>query len=170
MYKLLAWVLSRKFVADWLINRAMKTPYYHIMKGDDLYMARYWLFNPYKPGPGKEGRAKYNWCPFNVRIHWIRRADSDEHLYDHPWNIRAFILRGWYVEQRDVNRKLTGLVNRGVGDTAALKFGQYHRIAEVAPEGAWTLFVSGPYQGTWGFLVGGVKVNWREYLGIPRRE
>lgn len=170
MYKLLAWLISRKPVADWLIKEAMKTPYFHIMKGDDVYMERYWLFNPYKPGPDKQERAKYAWCPFNVRVHWIRRPDSDEHLHDHPWNIRTFILRGWYVEQRDVNRALTGLINREVGDTASLHFGQYHRIAEVAPEGAWTLFVSGPYQGTWGFLVNGVKVNWRKYLNIPKPE
>jgi hypothetical protein len=32
--------------------------------------------------------------------------------------------------------------------------------------GATTLFITGKYRGTWGFLVDGVKVPWREYLGI----
>lgn len=41
----LAWLLSRPTVADWLIRRAMRTPYIHI----DGYMSRWWLFNPYDP-------------------------------------------------------------------------------------------------------------------------
>jgi hypothetical protein len=32
--------------------------------------------------------------------------------------------------------------------------------------GAWTIFITGKYRGTWGFLVDGAKVQWRKYLGM----
>ena len=52
------------------------------------------------------------------------------------------------------------------GDTAALKFGEYHRIRKVDPkQGAVTLFITGRYRGTWGFLVNGEKVPYKTYLG-----
>ena len=54
--------------------------------------------------------------------------------------------------------------SRMPGDTAKIGFGEYHHIQKVAPGGAWTLFISGPYKGTWGFLVDGVKKPWREYF------
>lgn len=162
MWNLLARLLARPAIANWLITRAMRTPYMHIAKDGDVYMERYWLFNSYERGPTQQERSKYPWCPFNIRIHWIRRADEDRHLHDHPWNARTFILRGGYVEQR-----VEGLsICRPAGVSARLNYGEFHRITQVQPDGAWTLFISGPYQGTWGFLVDGVKVKWREYLEL----
>jgi hypothetical protein len=43
---------------------------------------------------------------------------------------------------------------------------QYLRISYIAEGGAWTLFFTWRYQGTWGFLVDGAKVPWRKYLGL----
>lgn len=178
-WAIVAWIVSRPPVANWLITRAMKTPYLHIAdKNGQPYMERYWLFNPYQWGKQDKERSKHPWCPINIRIHWIRRADADQHLHDHPWNARTIILRGGYAEKRlvrDVPQEMRGLIadehktfTRRAGDTATLRFGEYHRITMVQPGGAWTLFISGPYQGTWGFLVDGVKVKWREYLGLEK--
>lgn len=164
MWNLIAKLLARPAIANRLICIAMKTPYLHIEKDGDVYMERYWLFNSYQRGPEQQERSKYPGCPFKIRIHWIRRADEDRHLHDRPWNARTFILRGGYVEQRVDGESIC----RPAGATARLNFGEFHRITQVMPNGAWTLFISGPYQGSWGFLVDGVKVKWREYLGLDQ--
>lgn len=41
-----------------------------------------------------------------------------------------------------------------------------HRISEVSEGGVYTLFISGKWRGVWGFLVDGVKVPWKKYLGL----
>lgn len=178
LWYLIARIVSREPIAKWLVRRAMRTPYTHISHDGSVYMERYWLFNSYERGPDKQERSKYTWFPWNIRIHWIRRADMADHMHDHPWNARTIILRGGYVEQRIV-RTLELFDKNGIhthrddeiktftrvpGSTAQICFGQYHHISHVQPDGAWTLFISGPYKGTWGFLVDGVKKPWREYF------
>lgn len=182
-WRMIAWILSRPSVANWLIERAKETPYLHIEKDGDVYMERYWVFNPYRRGPDKQERSKYPWFPWNIRIHLIRRPDLDRHMHDHPWNARTIILKGGYVEKRLVGRlsvrnPRTGetlideehvkTFTRPTGATAKIGFGMYHKITHIQAGGAWTLFISGPYQGTWGFLVDGVKVQWRKYLGLEK--
>lgn len=163
---ILAKLLAHPAIVDWLIRRAMRTPFTHI-KGPngEMYMERYWLFNPYPESSSQRRRWQF---PISIRLHHIMRADEDRHLHDHPWNARTFILRGWYTEVRpseDPDYTVQGFL-RFEGDTVALKFGEYHRITAVSPGGVWTLFVTGKYRGTWGFLVDGVKVQWRKYLGV----
>lgn len=176
--KLLAKFLALPIVANWIIEQALKTPYSPIVKNERIYMERFWLFNSYDQGPQKQEKSKYPWFPWNIRVHHIRLPDQDRHLHDHPWNARTFILKGGYTEQRQhitasdensviIHYRLKKIV-RHVGDTAKLNYGEYHRIIELHPGGAWTLFVSGPYQGFWGFLVDGVKVHWRTYLGLDK--
>lgn len=161
IWNLIAKVCAKPAVAEWFIKRAQKTPYIHIYgKDGEMYMGRWWLFNPY---PHPEEQRK-NWFPISVRIHHIRRKDDDRELHDHPWNARTIILKGGYDEVRQDGKRRY----RHPGDTAKLRFGEYHRIRYVEPEGAWTLFITGKYRGTWGFLVNGVKVQWRTYLGINK--
>lgn len=191
LWRLAARALSQPKVVDLLINRALKTPYHHLSSADgqDVYMARYWLFNPYDRETHK---AKYRWLP-SVRLHFIHREDLDRDLHDHPWNARTIILRGRYVEQRPLRvidpddpiweqidplgwrhgRASKGtpittyqFIDRKAGDTVALKHGQYHRIDSIHPGGAVTLFITGRWRGPWGFLVDGVKIPWRKYLGL----
>jgi len=159
MIKLVAKLLSTKPVFNYLLNRAIKTPYQHIYgaKDKELYMERYWLFNPLN----RDTKGlKHPWCPISIRIHKIVKPDSDRHLHDHPWNARTFILKGWYFEERENEKNIL----RYAGDTAKLNFNEYHRISRVSPEGAYTMFVTGKYRGTWGFLVEGVKLKYWEYL------
>jgi hypothetical protein len=161
-------IVSQPVVADWLIERSKRTPYEHI-KGPDgsIYMERYWLFNPYTTateGNGEGDDRKWKWLP-SIRIHWIRRADIDRHLHDHPWNARTIILKGDYAEYlRNMKYR-----ERPVGATGRLGFGEFHRIDRVAPEGAWTLFICGKSRGDWGFDVNGVKVPHKKYLAqVPQ--
>lgn len=165
MARRLAKLLARPAVVDWLIARALRTPYSDIVVEGKTYMRRFWLFNPYTD----EGRIR-RWSKYlpSIRLHHIVLADPDRHMHDHPWDARTFILRGGYHEIR--HHEGIGAVShgRGAGDTVALLFGEYHRITRVSPGGTWTLFVTYRYRGTWGFLVDGLKVQWRTYLGIPK--
>lgn len=173
LWKAAASALSRPAVVDWLIRRAKRTPYVHITGPDgSMYMERYWLFNPYPAN--SSGQRPWWHFPISIRLHRIMRHDGDRDLHDHPWNARTIILRGEYdeirlerpfkacfdFEQVDVSHR------RQAGDTAPLRFGEYHRITRVSDGGVWTLFVTGRYRGTWGFRVNGKKVPWRKYLGI----
>lgn len=166
---LLARQLARPAVADWIIRRAQRTPYSPLVKDGDLYMERFWLFNPY-PDTGASGADRKPWrFPISIRVHHIVLPDQDRDLHDHPWNARTVILRGEYEEERQehfdgVPFQIPYL--RLPGTTATLKYGEYHRITSVSRGGVWTLFITGKYRGTWGFLVDDVKVQWRKYLGL----
>lgn len=173
IWKLVAWAVSRPRVADWLIRRAQRTPYTHIYHPRGLYMGRWWLFNPY-PGPEEKRKNRF---PLSIRVHHICLPDDARDLHDHPWNARTIILKGGYTERR---LKQTGItiggcivgkdirVDRKAGDTAKINFGEYHTIESLQPGGAWTLFITGKYRGTWGFLVRGIKVQWRQYKGYDQ--
>lgn len=185
-WRIIAKVLPRPVIADWLIARAKLTPYQRIMSADnrEMYRGRWWLFNPYSRETHKPALW---WCPWSFRIHHIMRPDEDRDLHDHPWNARTIILRGWYTEPReasdeckervlaemapepnsDLEKWLTSnateFIKRSQGDTAGLNHGEYHRIDQVSPGGVITLFITSKWRGDWGFLVNGMKVNWRNY-------
>jgi hypothetical protein len=181
IWRLLAKLLARPAVSTWLIARAQRTPYQHIMSADgqDTYMGRWWLFNPYNR---ETHIGKYAWFPWSIRIHHILRPDADRDLHDHPWHARTVILRGSYTEQRlleagdpaltqlllDAAAKIgtygdawqaTEYIDRNAGDTAELRHLEYHRIDSVSDGGVWTMFITSRWQGDWGFLVNGKKVD-----------
>lgn len=160
-WKLFAFIVSRKVVADAIIKRAQKTPYTHL----EGYMKRWWVFNPYSSG---SHAVKYRWLP-SVRIHHILREDYDRALHDHPWNARTIILRGWYNEAREPYGyyfQPRRLFTRATGSTCAIRFKEYHKITAVSNGGVWTLFITWKYRGTWGFFVDGVKIPYKEYLQL----
>lgn len=161
LWNAVAKVAAQPIVANWLIRRAMRTPYFHLPG----YMDRYWLFNRYSD------IGSYNVIPRrfpklpSIRIHHILRADVAEHLHDHPWNARTMILKGWYKEVKENENMFLAQYMREAGDTATINFGEYHHISEVSEGGVWTLFFTWEYMGTWGFLVDGKKVPHNEYTG-----
>lgn len=174
LWKALAWFVSREPVANYLINRATRTPYFDLPG----YMERDWLFNGYHFDPNNEKIAherKIKWLP-SVRIHHILRADTARHLHDHPWDARTIILKGAYTERRllSVDSRTDSAGNtvtfeeiksslRKRSDTATLNYGEYHAIDWVSEGGVYTMFFTWDYKGTWGFLVDGKKIQWREY-------
>lgn len=160
MWRLIARFLAWRPVADWLILRSWRTPYSDITSADgtEVYMKRWWLFNPYYDNDPR--LRSFKWLPLSIRVHHIKRADQDRHLHDHPWNARTVILLGEYTEVREDGQTY----RRVKGDTATLHHNEYHRIVHVDPQwGAMTLFITYRYRGTWGFKVDGRKVPWREY-------
>ncbi len=163
-WRLMARIAARPAVCAWLIKRAKRRPYCPIWKNGKMYMERYWLFNPF-PARGQ----KAGWCPFSIQLHHILLPDQDRHLHDHPWNFRTLILSGEYIDERqEPSTDWTAYTLRAPGTTASLRFGEYHRVYYVMAGGCWTVFITGPYRGTWGFLVDGVKVKYREYLGLDK--
>lgn len=164
IWKIIARIVSRARVADWLIERSKRTPYYPILGRDSdvLYMDRWWLFNAYgKTADGRTAPPRWPLLP-SIRVHHICRPDDDDHEHDHPWDARTIVLRGWYIEQRRTHR----LDPRAMcaGDTGPIVAGQFHRISQVNPGGAYTLFFTWRYIEDWGFWVDGKKIAWREYL------
>lgn len=183
LWTAIAWLVSRKPIADWIIQRAQRTPYTHLPG----YMNRLWVFNAYKKQDGHEITP----IPFlpSIRVHHILRKDLDRDHHDHPWDARSIILRNGYTERRLLDRdrfvssegyagtstnRIILTVDYGKlyeveykrqrGDTSALRFGEFHTITEVPDEGVWTLFFTFKYKGTWGFLKDGKKIPWRDYM------
>ncbi len=169
-WRLVARIVCTEAVFNWLVRRAVRRPYRHIMSPDGSrpYMLRYWLFNPYDEASHSK---RFSFLP-SIRLHNICVEDGDRHLHDHPWNARTIILRGGYLEEREPMPGYDhSFCGRQRGDTTRLRFGEYHRIHTIWHHngdrgGCWTLFITWRYRGTWGFKVDGRKVPWREYLNI----
>lgn len=141
VWKLIAWAVSRRPVANWIIATAMRTPYWHL----EGYMDRYWLFNGYER---LTKRRKYPWLNLSIRIHYIRRNDYDRVDHNHPFDARTIVLRRWYEEMRG-GVKCT----RKLGDTATILKDDFHRITKVPNTGTWTMFIIFKEYGSgeWGF-------------------
>lgn len=160
-------MLARPGIAAQLIGHSQHTPYIHL----EGYMERHWLLNPYPTWEEKQAmkaagvEEPVRELP-SARIHHILREDHDRHFHDHPWQARMVILNGWYDEERLLPDGSVKSFRRVPGDTAELNFGEFHRITKVSEGGVWTLFITKQYQGTWGFLVDGRKVPYRQYLGL----
>lgn len=176
LWKLFAWFVSRRLIADLIIGHATRTPYFHL----DGYMLRWWAANrhddgtrgqaeqAHKSGRDRDPRSKLMRRFPSVRVHCILRPDTARHKHDHPFDFRTIILRNWYVEQRGElgDPASSGERHfRNRGDTGTMKFGSFHNIVETHSEGVWTLVFCYDYRGIWGFDKDGVKVPWREYLG-----
>ena len=106
--------------------------------------------------------------PFNVFLHKFLKSDPD-HVHDHPWPYATLILRGGYYEWTPVfdkeNKKIAEIVTwRGPGHFRICNANSFHRI-ELDPDiAAWTLFVPGPKQRNWGFLVRDKWVPQEQYF------
>lgn len=161
-WRLVTFIVTLPAVRRWIIRRAMRTPYRHIMSadGEEIYLARYWLFNRYD----SDYRKRIPFLP-SIRIHHIQRADLDRHLHSHPWPWRSIILRGWYVEERFTKQGNRIGHMRESGYTGAMGCRDYHRIKCVPLGGVWTMFITyRRWAKGWGFLVDGKHVPHDEYL------
>jgi hypothetical protein len=130
--------------------------------GED-YMHRYYLM--------VKDRTKF---PLNITLHKIVKSD-DPILHDHPWPYLTVILRGGYHEHTPIyndNGKMLGTVSkwRGPGSIIFRKAKEFHWLEldkKIGP--ATTLFIMGPQQRDWGFLVYKKKespqwIQWNNYL------
>ena len=123
-------------------------------RGRDYMKRRYLLSTPW----------------FGIYLHHILLPDQDRGPHDHPWNMRTFILKGWYVEEVFTFGVPLGEHNQIVASENRLKVlakprqhrrfslmklttDQLHRITQLSRGGAWTLCLVGRRQREWGFLV-----------------
>ena len=124
---------------------------------NEPYLERYYLF--------LRERKQF---PFNVFLHKFLKSDPDD-VHDHPWPYATLILKGGYWEwipHFDTVGRKTGeyQVWRGPGHFRISKANSFHRI-ELDPDiTAWTLFMPGPKQRDWGFLVKNQWIQWEQYL------
>ena len=124
---------------------------------NEPYLERYYLF--------LREREQF---PFNVFLHKFLKSDPDD-VHDHPWPYATLILKGGYWEwipHFDTVGRKTGeyQVWRGPGHFRVSKANSFHRI-ELDPDiTAWTLFMPGPKQRDWGFLVRNKWIQWEQYL------
>lgn len=124
---------------------------------NEPYLERYYLF--------LRERERF---PFNIFLHKFLKSDPDD-VHDHPWPYATLILKGGYWEwipHFDTVGRKTGeyQVWRGPGHFRVSSANSYHRI-ELDPDiTAWTLFMPGPKQRDWGFLVKNQWIQWEQYL------
>ena len=124
---------------------------------NEPYLERYYLF-----------LRERNRFPFNIFLHKFLKSDPDD-VHDHPWPYATLVLKGGYWEwipHFDTVGRKTGeyQVWRGPGHFRISKANSFHRI-ELDPDiTAWTLFMPGPKQRDWGFLVKNQWIQWEQYL------
>ena len=129
----------------------------------DNYMHRYYLF--------LKDRKRF---PVNITLHKIVKSD-DPIFHDHPWPYITVILKGGYYEHTplfDKQGKKVAEVShwRGPGSIIKRSAKEFHWLEldpKVGP--ATTLFIMGPQQRDWGFLLEQSKdsnnwIQWENYL------
>lgn len=124
---------------------------------DEPYLERYYVF-----------LSDRTWFPFNVFLHKFLKSDPDD-VHDHPWPYATLILRGGYYEwipQFNSKGEKIGEIRhwRGPGHFRICRATSYHRIELAKGVTCWTLFMPGPKQRDWGFLVRNQWVQWEQYL------
>lgn len=173
-------------VADYLIERAEQTPYYHL-RG---YMLRNWLV-PYgyvdlrtdrETGEtSANGTGPVSWrrpiakvlqmFDVAVRVHTILRSDSAHALHDHPWGYWSIVLRGGYFEHTADGRRTWYGPGSFIRRTATFK----HRLelewdfhahtGEPVELPATTLFITFRKRKSWGFFEGDKFTPHADYRG-----
>lgn len=161
---------------NWLINKAKKTPYFHL----EGYMNRWWLVPyAYEGSQTEIGCGIVSWYKrpiarilqklgIAIRIHEILRSDEDRDPHDHPWWYVSLVLKGEYYEYRyTTSRKVISVKRRGTGSVVFRKATSLHYL-QLPKEGAacTTLFITGRKSNSWGFLTRKGKVGYRDYLGL----
>lgn len=124
---------------------------------DEPYLERYYLF--------LKERSRF---PFNIFLHKFLKSDPDD-VHDHPWPYATLILKGGYWEwipQFNAAGEKIGEVRkwRGPGHFRISSATSYHRVELGNDVECWTLFMPGPKQREWGFLVRDQWVQWEQYL------
>ena len=94
-----------------------------------------------------------------IYVHRWMRSDPD-HLHDHPWPFTSIVLAGGYWEVTPSGRKW-----REPGSVGHLDETELHRVEIDQPGEVWSMIITGPKIKSWGFLVDGWMVPWREYRG-----
>lgn len=166
------------FIRNAIIRYAKKTPYFDLPG----YMERWWVAHL-----GREKSTNddgYTVSSLDIRVHHILRSDEDLDPHNHPWPFVSIILFGGYWENRPVfneydDSEIVGYTRvwHGPGSILFRRATDFHYLE--LPEGktAWTLFITGKWIHTWGFLVETPHsaersefMPWRDYLARKEKK
>ncbi len=110
---------------------------------------------------------------FGIYLHHIHRPDKDPDPHDHPWSFVSVVLAGGYTETvwPDKTRRFRS-ADRTRGRWSARRMSRRAAHIITSCDGPlWTLVITGPRRGGWGFWepagggsVQGAFVPWREYM------
>lgn len=85
-------------------------------------------------------------------VHHVCGRDH-ESLHNHPWKwSAALVLTGWYAEERATIVSETARRVVRAGRVNLISQSTFHRIDDVSPKGAWTLYIHGARAQRDGFL------------------
>jgi hypothetical protein len=96
---------------------------------------------------------------FALCLHWIRKADPEPYVHDHPVTFLSVILRGWYAERRSWGVQ----VNRWFNFLRATDSPAYAHTITACDPNTLTLCFMGPKTREWGFHTPDGWVYWRDY-------
>lgn len=100
---------------------------------------------------------------FSLYLHGIYKADEDQHLHNHPWNIATIILWGSYLEDTNTLTTINQTVNRHWLHFGYRSKQQFHKILKLNSKRVFSLaFVFGK-RTDWGYNVNGVEIQNEEY-------
>ncbi len=112
------------------------------------------------------------WFPFNLFLHKFHKGDPGD-VHDHPWPYATLILAGGdyeYTPNFEHGQMVSETKHwRGPGHFRFCSADSYHRIELVPGVTAWTLFMPGPQQQEWGFLVDNKWIHNDNYLEERRQ-
>ena len=109
------------------------------------YLERYYLF--------LKDRDSF---PFNIFLHKFVKSDPD-HLHDHPWSYKTFIIKGGYWEWYPLKNDTGAVIGaskkwRGPGSFIKATADSMHRVELEPGITPWTIFIPGKKQKDWGFI------------------
>lgn len=107
---------------------------------------------------------------FGLYLHHIHRPDREPDPHDHPWWFASIVLSGWYEELVWADKRQRALIKppmcqrreRGRWSLRHIGLRGAHIITDVRGP-LWTLVLTGPKRGKWGFWTRDGFVPWREY-------
>lgn len=103
---------------------------------------------------------------FTVNIHGIYHRDEDQHLHNHPWDFFSVVLKGYYTERLEGNRKKI----RFPGHMARRKKDAFHKIDSLHSKSVYTLNIMwNADEGNWGYKVKGEFVHHEAYRELKRK-
>ena len=136
-----------------------------VMLNDELYLRRLHLAMVPRMGA--------------IMLHWIKKADPQPHLHDHPVNFLSIPLWGWYTEERistpydpmcrlEVIKLNDGLFTRAIYEKTVrwanfVRAQTPHRIVALPPGGVLTLVFASPKVREWEFWTERGKIGWKDY-------
>jgi len=112
---------------------------------------------------------------WRLRLHHFVRGDQDRELHSHPWYGVSLILLGGYREEyRETDHDPLGVPTHRVRERSygplsvnVITPETFHRV-DLIERDAWTIFLSSPQRGSWGFWSRATGV-YEDYLGFFKR-